>query len=59
MLRLASMWGSYPHVAAWYERVRKRPNVERAIVGSMTAVDRAPFEEISVDPWLYIGGMLE
>jgi glutathione S-transferase len=51
MLRLAPMLHSYPHVAAWYERTRKRPAVERAIVSSMTAVDRAPFEEISVDPW--------
>jgi glutathione S-transferase len=59
MLRLAPMWVSYPRVEAWYERVRKRPSVERAIVGGMTAVDRAPFDEISVDPCLDIGGMLE
>ena len=59
MLRLAPMWHSYPHVAAWYERTRKRPAVERAIVNSMTAVDRAPFEEISVDPWPAIGRMVE
>ena len=58
MLRLVPMWHSYPRVAAWHERMRRRPAVERAIVSSMTAADRAPFEEISVDPWPYIGRMV-
>lgn len=59
MLRLTPIWRAQPHVATWYERVRTRPTVERAIVGSMTQADRAPFEDISCDPWPDVGRLQE
>jgi glutathione S-transferase len=51
MLRLSPMWRSYRGLLKWYERVRNRPTVERAIMGSMTQADKALFEEIGFDPW--------
>ena len=51
LLRLSSMWQSYAALPKWYERVRRRPAVERAIMGSMTETDKAPFAEIGFDPW--------
>jgi hypothetical protein len=58
MLRLSPMWRSYIGVPEWYERVRNRPAVERAIIGSMTQADEAPFAEIEFDPWAVISLIL-
>lgn len=58
MLHLAPMWQSQPGVSAWYERVRNRPSVERAIIRSMTPADKAAFEEIAFDPWETLGRIL-
>jgi hypothetical protein len=58
MLRLSPMWRSYIGVPEWYERVRNRPAVERAIIGSMTQADEAPFAEIEFDPWAVISLLL-
>lgn len=59
MLRLSPMWQSYRGVSAWYERVRNRPTVRRAIVESMTPADRALFDEIAFDPWPTVSGILK
>jgi glutathione S-transferase len=51
MLRLSPMWSAYRGLPKWYERVRNRQTVERAIMGSMTEADKVLFEEIGFDPW--------
>lgn len=59
MLRLSPMWSAYRGLPKWYDRVRRRPAVARAILDSMMPADKAPFEEIALDPWTHIRPILE
>jgi glutathione S-transferase len=51
VLRLAKMWDRRPRVAAWWERIRKRPSTETAIEKRMGDADWAPFKTFAPDPW--------
>lgn len=53
-LRLSRMWDGLDGVARWYDRVRGRPAVDRAITRSMTEADKAPFQEVQIDPWAIV-----
>jgi glutathione S-transferase len=59
LLHLAEMWDGRPAVKAWYDRVRQRPSVKRAIADSMSEQDRALFENPPVSPWPVVSGLLE
>jgi glutathione S-transferase len=50
-LRLAPIWAGRPQVAQWYERMRQRPSVRRAVLDSMSEQDWAPFKNLAPDPW--------
>jgi hypothetical protein len=58
MLGLASMWDSFRGLRQRYGRLKERPSVAQAIVGSMTAADKAPFEGIGFDPWPKVSRIL-
>jgi glutathione S-transferase len=49
-LKLARMWDRRPGVAAWYERIRRRPSFPTAIEQWVTAADHARYAG-EPDPW--------
>jgi glutathione S-transferase len=51
LINLYRMWDRRPGVAAWYERMRMRPSMDKAILGRMTEADHAPFKSLESDPW--------
>jgi glutathione S-transferase len=58
LLRLAGMWDGRPGVAAWWERVRRRPSTEEAIFKRMTEADSAPFKNLQSEPWAKVRELL-
>jgi glutathione S-transferase len=58
MLRLSSMWDSFRGLPRWYDRLKEQPSVAQAIVGSMAATDKAPFDGIGFDPWPKVSRIL-
>jgi len=59
LLALSGMWHGAEGVQDWYERVRARPAVQRAIVDCMTGDDRALFQNFETDPWPVVSKMLK
>jgi hypothetical protein len=59
LLGLSGMWQGAEGVQDWYERVRVRPAVQRAIVDCMTGDDRALFQNFETDPWPVVSKMLK
>ena len=51
LLRLRNLWERLPRVAAWYERMRARPSVNKELLERMRPEDKAPFEKLEPDPW--------
>ena len=51
LLQLSRMWDKRPGVAAWWERVRRRPSTGTAIFKRMMEADAAPFKNLQPDPW--------
>ena len=49
MLRLSGLWDGHGRVSDWYERMRGRASVQRAIIDSMTPADKALFLEVGID----------
>ena len=58
LLQLSRMWDKRPGVAAWWERVRRRPSTDTAIFKRMTKADTAPFKNLTPDPWPRVQEML-
>ena len=58
MLGLSPMWDSFRGLPRWYARLKERPSVVQAIIASMTAADKAPFESIGSDPWPKVSRIL-
>jgi len=51
LLRMRRLWKRFPHIDAWYERMRARPSVKKELLERMTPQDKAPFEKLQPDPW--------
>jgi glutathione S-transferase len=58
LLQLPRMWDKRPGVAAWWERVRRRPSTDAAIFKRMAETDTAPFKNLTPDPWPTVQEML-
>ena len=58
LLRLSRMWDKRPGVAAWWERVRRRPSTDTAIFKRMAETDTAPFKNLAPNPWPRVQEML-
>jgi len=59
LLGLSGMWHAAGGVQDWYERVRDRPAVQRAIVDCLTDDDRALFQRSETDLWPVVSKMLK
>ena len=51
LLKLRNLWHRFPHIDAWYERMRERPSVKKELLERMRPEDKAPFEKLEPDPW--------
>ena len=51
LLHLKPLFGKFPKVEQWYERMRARPSVKKELLDRMTPQDKAPFEKLEPDPW--------
>ena len=59
LLKLDGMWAQHPAIADWWARVRVRPSVKATIFDRMEEKDRAPFKNLSPDPWPKVQTMLK
>jgi len=59
LLKLSTMWGRYPAIAAWWARMRERPSVKAAIFARMSETDWAPFRNLAPDPWPKVETLLQ
>jgi len=51
LLHLKPLFGKFPRVQQWYERMRSRPSVKKELLDRMTPQDKAPFEKLEPEPW--------
>lgn len=51
LLRLSRMWEKRAGIAQWYERMRARPAFKKEVLDRMSERDKAPFDNLPVDPW--------
>jgi len=58
LLQLAQMWDKRPGVAKWYERMRARPSLDKAVLSRMSERDHAPFKNLRGDPWPKVSEIL-
>jgi glutathione S-transferase len=58
MLRLARLWEDRPNVAAWYERMRRRPSFATAVEAWLTPADRDRYANFAPDPWPKVSALL-
>jgi glutathione S-transferase len=57
-LELLRLPGCGTGVAAWWERVRRRPSTEEAIFTRMAEADSAPFKNLQSEPWAKVRKLL-
>jgi glutathione S-transferase len=58
LLGLSALWREAQNVQAWYDRLRARPAVQRAIVDCMTDDDLTLFRDREADPWPIVSRIL-
>lgn len=58
LTKLSGLWQQYPQISEWWQRMRSRPSVERAIFNRMTERNWAPFRGLEPDPWPKVQSLL-
>ena len=59
LLGLSGIWQDAEDVKSWYDRVRARPAVQRAIVDCLAGDDLALFQDLETDPWPVVSNILK